>query len=123
MEETVYKRSDEGKKIAKVKRSNQYLLKYMNNQVVVMRKIYIGRDMKCDIVLDDPLVSRRHALLEQIGEGLVIRDLKSTNCTYVNNDPLQRNEKRYLSAGDEIRIGNTKFTINAFESKSPEKIN
>jgi hypothetical protein len=39
----------------------------------------IGRDAACDLVLFDPSVSRRHAVVEQDGTGAVLRDLGSRN--------------------------------------------
>lgn len=46
----------------------------------------IGRDGSNDLVIEHPLASRRHARLERIDEGFAIRDLDSTNGTYVNED-------------------------------------
>ena len=48
--------------------------------------ITIGRDARNDVVLDDPRVSRRHALLRKVGEAFRIEDLGSTNGTYVNGE-------------------------------------
>jgi hypothetical protein len=39
----------------------------------------VGRDASCDLVLFDPSVSRRHAVLEQEDAGVVLRDLDSRN--------------------------------------------
>ncbi|MET0555997.1 MAG: FHA domain-containing protein [Vicinamibacteria bacterium] len=39
----------------------------------------IGRDASCDVVLFDPSVSRRHAVLQQEDAGVVLRDLDSRN--------------------------------------------
>lgn len=48
--------------------------------------ISIGRDGANDIVIDHPLASRRHARLERAGDGFHIRDLESTNGTFVNGE-------------------------------------
>ena len=48
----------------------------------------IGRDSANDIVIDHPLASRRHARLEQDENGYIVRDLDSTNGTYVNGERL-----------------------------------
>ena len=48
--------------------------------------ITIGRDQQNDIVISHPLASRRHATLERDEQGYVVRDLKSTNGTYVTGE-------------------------------------
>jgi DNA-binding response OmpR family regulator len=48
--------------------------------------ISIGRDQQNDIVINHPLASRRHATLERDETGYCIRDLQSTNGTYVNGE-------------------------------------
>jgi adenylate cyclase len=44
----------------------------------------IGRDPQCDIVLEDPRVSTRHALLRVSGKDWLLRDLQSKNGTFIN---------------------------------------
>lgn len=51
--------------------------------------ITIGRDGANDIVIDHPLASRRHARLERTAEGFVVRDLESTNGTFVNQERVE----------------------------------
>lgn len=48
--------------------------------------ITIGRDQQNDIVIAHPLASRRHATLERDDSGYLVRDLASTNGTYVNGE-------------------------------------
>jgi len=64
--------------------------------------VRIGRDAANDVVLHSPIVSRRHAVLERRGGRLVIRDLGSTNGTYVNG---VRIAEQVLREGDSVRIG------------------
>ena len=64
--------------------------------------ITIGRDARNDVVLDDPRVSQRHALLRKVGEAFRIEDLGSTNGTYVNGE---RVNQFYLNDGDQIQVG------------------
>jgi ABC transport system ATP-binding/permease protein len=63
--------------------------------------ILIGRLENCDLTLDDPEVSRRHAMVRQVGEAYVIEDLGSSNGTFVNDEPIKRAD---LHEGDLIRI-------------------
>ncbi len=46
--------------------------------------VTIGR-AECDVDLNDPDVSRRHAVVRRVDEGLAIEDLGSTNGTFVND--------------------------------------
>ena len=64
-------------------------------------RITIGRE-GTDIVLDNPQVSRQHALIERVNGRHVLRDIGSTNGTFVNG---QRITQHLLSRGDVIQIG------------------
>ncbi len=68
----------------------------------------IGRDPTCDLVLNDPKSSRRHAVVESGPGGLVIRDTGSANGIAVNG---ARTERSPLKAGDVIRIGDVEVTV------------
>ena len=72
------------------------------------RRAIIGRDKSCDIVLSDSGVSRRHAVLEQRRKLYVIRDLNSTNGTFVNGI---RITEKVLNQEDEIKLGTTLCSI------------
>ena len=63
----------------------------------------IGRDADATIVLDDDLVSRRHAMIEVSGGQAVLRDLDSRNGTFLNNQRVT--EAVVLQNGDRIGIG------------------
>lgn len=49
----------------------------------------VGRDGANDIIIDHPLASRRHARFEHVEDGFFIRDLESTNGTYLNGEQIQ----------------------------------
>jgi hypothetical protein len=66
----------------------------------------IGRSDECEVLLADPSVSRAHAIVETIGGEPTVRDLGSTNGTFVNGE---RVETRTLHDGDELRFGNTRM--------------
>ncbi len=61
----------------------------------------IGRS-GTDINLEDPEASRQHAALEIVGDIAVLRDLGSTNGTWIE---LERIEQHQLSNQQEFRIG------------------
>ena len=63
----------------------------------------IGRSTGADFILDAALVSRVHCQLLAMQDGaLEVRDLESTNGTYVNGE---RVEKARLSPGDKVQVG------------------
>jgi pSer/pThr/pTyr-binding forkhead associated (FHA) protein len=68
----------------------------------------IGRE-GCDIVLLDPEVSRRHAVISLTDGSASIEDLGSMNGTFVNDARIEG--PTVLSAGDTIRLGNTVWTV------------
>ena len=63
----------------------------------------IGRDLSCDIVLEDSTVSRRHARLGWSGGGWTLLDVGSKNGTTVNGEPARGVAE--LRDGDQIAIG------------------
>lgn len=71
--------------------------------------IAIGRDVSAGIVLDDALVSRRHALVTADDGGALIDDLRSTNGTWVNDERVAA--PRRVLLGDQIRIGRTLLAL------------
>jgi Inner membrane component of T3SS, cytoplasmic domain len=64
--------------------------------------VVLGRDPGCDLVISDPKCSRRHAVIEAVGQGLTIRDTGSANGIYVNG---KRVERSSLEPDDFVRIG------------------
>lgn len=68
----------------------------------------IGR-AGCDVELNDPDVSRRHAVLRALDGGLAIEDLGSTNGTFVNEARISGVVQ--ISPGDQVRFGNTVWSL------------
>lgn len=65
--------------------------------------LVLGRDDECDIMLAGEGLSRRHASIQHLPQGYVLRDLESTNGVRVNGDRVK--EPRTLMAGDRIGLG------------------
>jgi hypothetical protein len=63
------------------------------------RTYLVGRSRSCDIVLPDPAVSRRHALISVRGDRCSVRNLASMNGTQVNGLPVT---SVVLHAGDVV---------------------
>ena len=68
--------------------------------------IIVGRSSKSDIQIDQESVSRSHAKILNTGKNIILRDLGSTNGTYVND---QLVDEYVLRDGDFIKIGRTIF--------------
>lgn len=71
----------------------------------------IGRSEAAEVYLDDDGVSRRHASIVQYDKSHILKDLDSTNGTFVNGEPIHA---RALTNGDRIQVGATtilKFAI------------
>jgi len=71
----------------------------------------IGRSAACQVVLDDGLVSRRHAQISADKRTAVLEDFGSVNGVFVNNVRVQGS--RPLKDGDVVRMGKQEFTVRA----------
>jgi len=69
---------------------------------------HLGRHSQCEIVLNDPEVSRRHLKLTRSGDEWLIDDLGSTNGTWLNG---QRVAKQRIGLGDRVEMGQTIFVM------------
>lgn len=67
------------------------------------RQYLIGRLPSCDLVLDQPAISRRHAVIYHRDGNWFIADAGSSNGTFVNLMPAVESVR--LADGDEIRLG------------------
>jgi pSer/pThr/pTyr-binding forkhead associated (FHA) protein len=80
--------------------------------------LVLGRSSKCDIQIDQESVSRAHSKIINTGKSIRIRDLGSTNGTYVNGERVE--DAVVLSGGDSIRMGSTTFTFVTRDGTSPK---
>jgi putative nucleotidyltransferase with HDIG domain len=78
-------------------------------------QLQAGRLSTLDIVLDDSSVSRKHAEVRVSDDGWKLRDLKSTNGTFINGERLQQNEERRLSERDVIQFGKVALMVEVLE--------
>ncbi len=84
--------------------------------VNVDRELTIGRAQPADILLTDPRVSGRHAVLRPTPGGVVIEDVGSSNGTFV--DGMRLAGPRQLRGGEAIVVGDTTLQVTA--PPSPE---
>jgi diguanylate cyclase (GGDEF)-like protein len=71
----------------------------------------IGRSPNCEVHIDQESVSRHHCRIRFEGSEFLVRDLGSTNGTYVNDCPVE--EQGRLRHGDQLKVGRTilKFIV------------
>ncbi len=67
-----------------------------------------GRENGSDVLIDNFQVSRRHCLLEVTENGILVKDLDSTNGTFINGAPAKDG---YLNEGDRLSLGTYGLTL------------
>ena len=77
-----------------------------------IRTYVVGRDRECDVRLDDPSVSRRHAECVRLANGrLHVTDCATMNGTFVLDDEEWRAVRQTLvEPSDHIRFGDCRMT-------------
>lgn len=83
---------------------------YFGKVVPVHGRIEIGRGAECGLVLDEPEMSRRHALIEVTPSEIFLRDLGSANGTFVNGVQVR---DAVLYPGDQIAFDRNRFLVEA----------
>ncbi len=80
-------------------------------QVVALRGdgLVLGRANHVDLPLEDVYVSDEHARIQLDGDGWVVRDLGSTNGTFLNGAKVARPTP--LNPGDQLRLGKTRIEV------------
>jgi transcriptional regulator with PAS, ATPase and Fis domain len=79
-------------------------------------RLLVGKGPACELRLDDPLVSRRHAAIEIGAQSLRLQDLGSTNGTFVNG---VRVIEAILRGGETLRIGTTALRVDVETTTAP----
>jgi hypothetical protein len=88
----------------------RYRLRYLQHDLELTEgQFIIGRSAGCQLSLDDPLVSRRHAVLTVAGETVTIEDEQSRNGVIVNGQRIVG--RTQVSPGDRIVIGSQEMTL------------
>jgi adenylate cyclase len=75
--------------------------------------LVLGRSLSSDLPVLDPTISRRHAELTVIGEGVDVRDLGSSNGTFVDGERVTATR---LTAGGKIIFGKVLFELRELSS-------
>jgi two-component system, cell cycle response regulator len=71
---------------------------------IAKASMILGRDLTADISIGETSISRRHTEFQVTNEGIICKDLGSTNGTFIND---QKCGSQLLVDGDLIRCGNT----------------
>ncbi len=74
----------------------------------------LGKRDTNDLILSDKAVSRLHCEIEYTADSFLLRDMGSTNGTFLNGSKVK---EAYLAPGDLIKIGNTSIEFVAFDEK------
>lgn len=90
--------------------SSRFRLRYQAIDLALTeREFVVGRTVGCDLVVDDALVSRRHASFRVIGEVVQLSDLGSRNGVSVNGKRVMGQVT--LQTGDRITIGSQELLL------------
>jgi adenylate cyclase len=79
-------------------------------------EITVGRELKNDLILDDPRVSRYHGVIRKTAEGVAFRDLESGNGSLLNGQRIPPNVDFQLTDNDQLKLGSCTLT---FQSVDP----
>ena len=85
------------------------LFNKQKNQLVA--KITIGREADNNVVIDNKLASRHHALIQKIRDDYFLKDEESTNGTYLNGTKIPAGKYVKLNRGDKITIGSANLVF------------
>jgi hypothetical protein len=91
----------------------------IGGQDVVLRvgRTLFGRHDSCQVILDDPLASRRHAAIDFDGQGATAHDLGSVNGVLLNGRRISK--PATVTDGDELRLGNQRVEFHLGVDASP----
>ena len=81
---------------------------YFGKTFPLRGKTSLGRHSDNDIFINVDGISRKHAVISIVADGLEIEDLGSSNGTFVNGDKIT---KQAIKIGDEIKLDNIRFLI------------
>jgi predicted component of type VI protein secretion system len=88
----------------------RFRLRYQHHDLALGDgEFVVGRSAGCQLSLDDPLVSRRHAVLVVTKDAVTVDDLESRNGVVVNGQRIA--SKTVLQPGDTILIGSQELVL------------
>lgn len=95
-------------------------LRYLDHDLLVPEgQFVVGRSSTCQLSIDDPMVSRTHAVLVVTGDTATVDDLRSRNGVLVNGERIFA--VRQLADGDKLTIGGQQMTVHGLVRATPGK--
>jgi len=95
-----------------------YRLRYLAHDLELpIGEFVVGRSTDCQLSLDDPLVSRRHAVLRVRRDGVSVQDFGSRNGVLVNGAKISG--ERELAPGDKVSIGSQEMVLQSAADAHP----
>lgn len=109
---TIITNSPIGQHLEKIADPEQvsYLM-FNKKKIQLVAKLSIGRDPENDIVIENKLASRHHALIQKIRDAYFLKDENSTNGTFLNGHRIPVDKYVRLNAGDKITIGSVNLVM------------
>lgn len=81
--------------------------------LTVSESLSVGRGSDNDVVLGSKQVSRNHAVLSVLEGQLYVKDLDSSNGTFINDERIEGNKSHLLQVSDTIGFASFRFQVNA----------
>lgn len=96
--------------------SSLFVVDGKGNRLEVNRELIAGREVGCDLLLDEGRCSRKHARLQPSPGGILVTDLGSSNGTFINGN---RIESGIAKAGDELGFDTAKYKVEGIAPVMP----
>jgi pSer/pThr/pTyr-binding forkhead associated (FHA) protein len=103
--DTIFIQSPIGKRLDGMIPDDDRTLVFAGKRVPLVGQLVIGRDASCDVVIENKLVSKRHAMIQKIKADYFVTDLGSTNGTFINEQRVPQDKYMKIEPGDHIKIG------------------
>ena len=82
-----------------------------NLTLTISDSLSVGRGSDNDVVLGSKEVSRNHALLSVLNDELYVKDLASSNGTFVNDERIESNHSKLLQLNDTLSFASFSFNV------------
>ena len=119
-DKTLISKSAVGQRLFKVRAPGTMYIVFQGKKIPITSRITIGRDSDNAIELKDALASRHHAVIQKVKDDFFVKDLDSTNGTFVNGTAVPPGKYARLQQADIILIGRTELSLRQFGYQAPQ---